>query len=560
MKKKTSPTIYGTVDIGATAVKAVVIEEIGDKKRLLHAESRPLKLAKDFEKESDFNRQVSEAILELNKSLELSKCDKIFSLFYNRELQVKLIDLPSQISINQLQQILPWEAKKLLSANYKDEDFSFAYNVIKESPLSIVLAVVPQSILDVHINILKNAGLKLDSIFTDVFAAQALRPIVDVAGLPAISIVNFGYSGTHLQIFSTGKLKFYRFIPTGTSEMSNPPTEGELEIFSQKIRFSFDYFRAVSKLNQVDNIYFSGGGSQHEMLLPYAQNYFSPTKAYLLDVSSAMDISPVMSKTSIASPQTLSAYIPAIGASLAALGDNSESMDLMTQLKATANKKKMDALAKRLPMSIGLIAFIIAAAFTFYRFNVKSSELKNLEIRLSDVKSAIEATQIKIKNKTSKTNESLLNLNPVAIKTIEKVDAGKHSLHNLFAMAMRLRKPGMRISDILLRNPTEAGQITLLSQEEKFEEEAKEIPLFNSSLASALSEDEIKDDLEGNIVIIHGIAENADQLSHFSEGLNTRPRNQKGELLPQAIKRYLSISSRKTKENKIEFLLKGELR
>ena len=261
MTKKLNPGLYATIDIGTKSVKAVVIEVNDKSKRLLNAESIELAAFDSFTNEEDYNKQITDGISKLVEKLDLTKCQKVISLFYNREFQVKLIDFPNQVKPEQLNQMLFWEAKKLLSTHYKEEEFSYSYCITRGNPLSVALAVVPQTLLNAHMKLFENTGITPASVYTDVFASLALQPIIDIAGLPALSIVNFGHSGTHLNIFSAGKLKFYRFIPTGTSEMTNPPQENELEVYSQKIRFSFDYFRAVSKLTQVDALFFMGGGS-----------------------------------------------------------------------------------------------------------------------------------------------------------------------------------------------------------------------------------------------------------------------------------------------------------
>ncbi|MBP5468959.1 MAG: hypothetical protein J6Z11_06900, partial [Candidatus Riflebacteria bacterium] len=296
MNKKITPGLYGTIDIGTKSVKAIVVEfDSKGNKRLLNTASVDLAPFDTFVNEEEYNQQITEAISNLTNNLDLQKCRKIISLFYNRDLQVKLLDLPSSVKADQLAQVLPWEAKKLLSPHYKEEPFTYSYCITRGNPLSIALAVVPLPLLNAHLKRFENTGIKPDSVYTDVFSTLALQPIVDIAGLPALSIVNFGHTGTHLNIFSAGKLKFYRYIPTGTSELTNPPRENELEMFSQKIRFSFDYFRAVSKLNQVDALFFMGGGSARPEVLNYEQIYFSPKNINYVDVSSEIEIIPVIS-------------------------------------------------------------------------------------------------------------------------------------------------------------------------------------------------------------------------------------------------------------------------
>ena len=567
MTKKLIPGAYAAIDIGTKSVKAIVIEVNDKAKRLLNVESIDLAPFDSFTNEEDYNKQIKEAISKLVKKLELTKCRKIISLFYNREFQVKLIDFPNNVKAEQLGQMLPWEAKKLLSSHYKEEEFSYSYCITRGNPLSVALAVVPQSILNAHIKLFENTGIKPESVYTDVFSALALQPIVDIAGLPALSIVNFGYSGTHLNIFSTGKLKFYRFIPTGTSEMGNPPRESELEMYSQKIRFSFDYFRAVSKLSQVDALFFMGGGSAIPDVLNYEQNYFSPTKINPLDISSEIDISPVISvsfneEVNQENSQKLLPFVPVIGACLADFREDSENLDLLTLFKNKEKEKKLEKLAQTLPVIVGIIALIIGIGILSYLYNHKRETLDNLRVEENSIKTDIDICKGKIQ--TMQEPKFKINLSPASMKIVEPIINNKSSLSTLLYRTMSLRTSGMKIDDILIRNREEAEQITLKSDVDDIynneEIEQDKTSPYLSKLSTEITEDQIKESIEGNIAIIHGYADTPEQVSKFSEGLNSVIKDKNNNALPKAIKRYISINMHKARNRKIEFLLKGELR
>ena len=569
MTKKLNPGLYAAIDIGTKSVKAIVIEVNDKSKRLLNAESIELASFDSFTNEEDYNKQITEAISKLVEKLELTKCKKIISLFYNREFQVKLIDFPNNVKAEQLNQMLPWEAKKLLSSHYKEEEFSYSYCITRGNPLSVALAVVPQSLLNAHMKLFESTGITPDSVYTDVFAALALQPIVDIAGLPALSIVNFGHSGTHLNIFSTGKLKFYRFIPTGTSEMGNPPRENELEMFSQKIRFSFDYFRAVSKLSQVDTLFFMGGGSAIPDVLNYEQNYFAPTKINPLDISSEIDISPVISvsfneEVNTQNSLKLLPFVPAIGGCLADFRDDQENLDLLTLFKNREKEKRLAKLAQTLPLFVGILALIIGLGAFYFLYSNKKEKLDNLRVEESAIKNDIEACNLKIANKTMQEPKYKIKLCPPSMKIVEPIINSNDSLSNLFYRAMSLRTSGMRIEDILIRSSEEAEQINLITDDEDINPNEnfgqEKTSLYISKLSSDITEDQVKESFDGNVAIIHGYADTADQVSKFSEGLNSLVKDKNNNILPKAIKRYISINLRKTRNKKIEFLLKGELR
>ena len=568
MTKKLNPGLYATIDIGTKSVKAVVIEVNDKSKRLLNAESIELAAFDSFTNEEDYNKQITDGISKLVEKLDLTKCQKVISLFYNREFQVKLIDFPNQVKPEQLNQMLFWEAKKLLSTHYKEEEFSYSYCITRGNPLSVVLAVVPQTLLNAHMKLFENTGITPASVYTDVFASLALQPIIDIAGLPALSIVNFGHSGTHLNIFSAGKLKFYRFIPTGTSEMTNPPQENELEVYSQKIRFSFDYFRAVSKLTQVDALFFMGGGSSIPNVLNYEQSYFAPTKINALDVSSGIDISPIISvsfndEVNTENSLKLLPFVPAIGGCLADFREDSDNLDLLTLFKNKEKEKRLAKLAQTIPVFVGIIALLIGLSFIYYLYTNKKEKLDNLAIEKNSIISQIEINNTKISTLSSKKSKYKLKLCPESMKLINPIISNKYKLSNLFIRAMSLRPKDMKIEDILIRNKSEAEQINLKAENndnnfnEGFEQE-KTSP-YMSQLSNEINEDLIKEDIGGNIAIIHGYADTQEQVSKFSEGLNSDYTDKLNRVIPKVLKRYISINMRKARNQRIEFLLKGEL-
>ena len=568
MTKKLNPGLYATIDIGTKSVKAVVIEVNDKSKRLLNAESIELAAFETFTNEDDYKKQITDSISKLVEKLDLTKCQKVISLFYNREFQVKLIDFPNTVKIEQLPQMLFWEAKKLLSAHYKEEEFSYSYCITRGNPLSVVLAVVPQTLLDAHMKLFENTGITPTSVYTDVFSSLALQPIIDIAGLPALSIVNFGHSGTHLNIFSAGKLKFYRFIPTGTAEMSNPPRESELEVYSQKIRFSFDYFRAVSKLTQVDALFFMGGGSAIQNVLNFEQNYFAPTKINALDVSSEIDISPIISvsfneEVNTENSLKLLPYVPAIGGCLADFRDDSDNLDLLTLLKNKEKEKRLAKLAQTIPLFVGIIALLIGLSFIYYLYTNKKENLDNLTIEKNSIQSQIDINETKISSLSSQKSKYRIKLNPQSMKLVQPIISNKYQLSNLFIRAMSVRPKEMKLDNILIRNKSEAEQITLKAEnnDENLNpgmEQEKTSP-YLSQFSTEINEEQIKEDISGNIAIIHGYADTQEQVSRFSESLNTVSTDKIGRVIPRVLKRYISINMRKTRDRRIEFLLKGEL-
>ena len=560
MKQKTQNGLYVAFDIGTVSIKAAVIEITDTARRLAAIEEESIKPLSAFPGEEEHSLQIVEALKNLAARLPLVASRHTSVLFSHRELQVKIIELPNQIQSDQLEKVINWEAKKLLSPIFREEPYTFSYKVIRTTPFSIALAVIPQRLLEKQLELFEAARINLNGAYCDVFAGQALKDIVDISGFPALSIVNFGHSGTHLQIFSAGELKFYRFIPSGMGEMSTPPKDNELEMYAQKIRFSFDYFRAVSKLTQIDNLYLMGGGAAHPSVLPFTRNYFNPTRINIVDISAGVDISPVLPELTTNTPpeerqRRLMPFIPAAGASLAALSDIAGSMNLAGRLQNKIREKQLERLSRSLPLWCGIAGLLLAVVILLSMKNDLNADMAAINKQSDITRINIDATNIKLA-RTRSTSERITKLSPPAEKALAPLlNANITPAEALFFISTH-KPTGMTIDEILVRSLSEAESITMNDESAEISDPGQATPgetqqtPFSTKLVSAdASAQEYHDELSGKILIITGLAENNEQLSSLIEGLSAK----------KAIVRFKTIISRKSGANGIKFLLKGEM-
>jgi hypothetical protein len=564
MKRKIQEGKFVAIDIGSTSVKASILETSASSTRLLSIEEVSYDTPIIHKDDEGSKESLIKALKELNTKLSMSKVANITSLFSHRELQVKILDLPAQIELTDLEKTLAWEAKKLLSSSHKDAPCTFSYKIIRSNPLSVALAVIPTSILEKHIELFKLAGIKLSGIIPEVYANTSLLQMADITGLPAVSIVNIGHSGTHLQIYSAGELKFYRYIPSGMNEMSSPPTNTELEVYTQKIRFSFDYFRAITKLTQVDLLSFLGGGASCDTLLPYAQGYFAPTRITSLDISSMIDITNALSDSNEQGmdakekQKRLLPFIPSIGSSLVMSSAEAKTINLLFRLKETKKLESKLALISNTPHYIFIAVIIIA----FLVSSLYSNHLRKYQARLTGEINEIQANLDELKEKELVFKDEAGN--PLKIlqfsgKTTDVLNplleqpASHVSLANSIIIA---KKYNLFIEEILIKGEEEAESMRLAERNtsNSTEDSEDEINKYLSSMAQVeLNEQELSSQILGDILIIKGYARNEFNLADFTRDL-VHGQN-KGY---RPLTRIKSLQSRKG-SNGVEFLLKGVL-
>ncbi|MDD3000304.1 MAG: hypothetical protein PHF29_00940 [Candidatus Riflebacteria bacterium] len=570
MKKKTHEGNFVTIDIGSVSIKAVVLEINAKTKRLVTVEEEKYAAPLLNREDEQSKVIVVKALKRIYERLSSYKNITIGALYSSRELQVKILDLPQQIQADVLEKTLNWEARKMLSASYKDAPYSYSYKIIRNNPFSVVLSVVPDSLLKKHIDLFKSAGIKLNGLYPEVYSGAALLGMADITGLPAVSVVNVGYVGTHLQIFSAGELKFYRYIPSGMSEMSAKPTAAELEVYSQKIRFSFDYFRAVSKLNQIDLLSFMGGGAASEGFLPYEQSYFSPTKINALDVSSGIDIAAVMSKahneavTAEAKQNFILSFIPAIGGSLAASAGDSDKMNLIAQMTAREKERLYENFVNKMPVyaAVGIVLTALVVSFAYKGLiDEKISEQRN-QIAIQKQKAIeLESEGEIMKDKNGRPIQ-ILKLSGKLGKILNPVVERPDISVALARVRILARENGITPEEILVKTEAEASFINLPASEatsnnsELKKEESETNPYLSSLEQTEMGEQELASSIDGEVCIIKGLGSDASCVAEFAKRLvdaSAGKQRKKGPLL-----RIVSVASRQTPKG-TEFLIKGVL-
>jgi hypothetical protein len=449
MKRIAADGLYLAFDLGTASAKAVVVERVKGQDRLATVDEERLRPATEFPNDLEFRSHQVQTIKRLVERLPIADARAITAVIHHRELQTKIVDLPAQVQPSQIDSVLEWEGKKLLSPTYRSEPFLHSFQVIRATPPTAALTVIPRSILQQIIDLYEEAGVHLTGIIGEVFAGLALKSGLANPGLPAVSLVHVGQANTHLEILSAGDLRFYRHIPAGLGEGSAPPAHGEMDVFSQKIRFSFDYFRAVSKLPLIDEMHFFGGGAIRPGYLDFARSYFAPIKVQFLDVSGRLDISPVLTGDAT----RLLPYCAGIGAVLSTLANPAEAdFDLMIRLRRRERARLLGVLAQTLPLWIFLLGMIAGTALLFSLrrdANEALSEAKGTVSRLEIDISAAKLRLAKLRPKEPTTLRFTRREQAVLQPWLKQRKSGS----DLLSLVARQIPPGLELDEILILPP-----------------------------------------------------------------------------------------------------------
>ncbi len=564
MKTSLADGFYAVFDLGSYAVKAILIERRAGKDRVAALETELIRPVSEFPGESEFREHLVQQLQLVAARLPMGEIRECLSVFNSRELQVKLVELPSQVQPEKLESVLSWEAKKLLSPTYRNEPFMFGWRILRESPPSAILAVIPQVILQKHDELFTAAGIHLMGAYAEVFGSLALKEGSANLGLPALSLLNLGHSGTHLQIFAAGELKFYRFIPSGAGEFSQPALPGEMEGFAQKIRFSFDYFRAVSKLGHIDELLLFGGGATRPEFFSFARDYFSPGKVDTLDVSNAIDISPILPQMSEApgpGPRhvKLLPFLPALGAFRAHADPAANAANLQARLHELAWEARMARLTALLPLWLGIAgALIVVVALLFWRVSL-ADQYEQVRQKAGITANDLLTTRVRL-TRLNQVRVPQVKLSPRDQGALQPFLRSRRSADEILFLAERKRPAGVRLTRVRIQSSSQSEE-DLLKEEEATPDhsqgaapggEEAGMPVPPPATPGGLDpaqDQETVDDPGGDVLAILGWSKGYEGLAAFAEGL----------VQARVLRRVRQIRLVPKGSGEQRFLLKGDL-
>ncbi|HNW34594.1 MAG TPA: hypothetical protein PKM25_06665 [Candidatus Ozemobacteraceae bacterium] len=535
MKRNRPDGFYAAFDLGTFAVKAVVIERRQARDRLFAVEEESLRPLSEFPGESEYRDHQIQALRAIAARLPLKECVEVAALFNSRELQVKIAELPAQIHRDQIDGVLWFEARKLLSPNFKQEPFILGYRLLRDTPPTALITCVPQSLLIRFTDLYEAAEIKLTGVYSEVFASFALRESQEVGARPTLAFANVGYSSTHLTIFAAGELKFYRHIPAGTNEIPAMAESQDLDVYFQKIRFSFDYFRAVSKLGQIDEIRFIGGGPGSGDFLGHAREYFAPTKTGPLDISARLDVATVLSPgTASMGPNEaatrLLPYLPSIGTLLAHLDADGASNDLLGRLLERRREAAISRLTSQVPLFGGVVGLLVILLAMLSLRSGLSTQLEEVRRKAVIERSTVDSLRIKQAGTRSAANATSNMMTPAEKTALRPLLKPHHPPAELLADIAQTRPEGVLLRSIRIMSQfdtgeedeadeaaTEAGEPGTASEAtgNTFAPPPQSVPLR----AAQSGQNETNEELRGRVLEIRGLCKTPESLADFSAAL-----------------------------------------
>ena len=285
------------VDIGSSAVKAVELKvggKGGDEFQLLNIGLEPLPPEAIVDGAIMDSGAVIDAVQNLFQDNRIKTADVSTGVSGNAVI-VKKISLP-QMSEEELAESIHWEAEQYIP--FDIQDVSLDYEVVEGGAaggnMDVLLVAVKKDKISEYTSAITQAGRNPTVVDVDVFALQNCYEInyVPEPGR-VVALLNIGASVMNINVVKDGTSTFNRDIAVGgnqytdaiqkelnlsfeqaealkrgeqvdetSAESLTPILQAVSENISTEIQRTFDFFRATSQEDRVDQIYLSGGAAK----------------------------------------------------------------------------------------------------------------------------------------------------------------------------------------------------------------------------------------------------------------------------------------------------------
>jgi len=282
------------VDIGSSAVKAVELKvggKGGDEYQLLNIGLEPLPPEAIVDGAIMDSGAVIDAVQNLFQDNRIKTNDCATGVSGNAVI-VKKISLP-QMSEEELAESIHWEAEQYIP--FDIQDVSLDYEVVEGGGgggnMDVLLVAVKKDKISEYTSAITQAGRNPTIVDVDVFALQNCYEINYVPDPGrVVALLNIGASIMNINVVKDGFSVFNRDIAVGGNQYTDaiqkdlnlsfeqaealkrgeqvegaspenlhPIIQAVSENISTEIQRTFDFFRATSQEDRVDQIYLSGG-------------------------------------------------------------------------------------------------------------------------------------------------------------------------------------------------------------------------------------------------------------------------------------------------------------
>lgn len=211
--------VFG-LDIGRSFIKVAQVESRGGKKYLTAASlvATPgggiqSESAVELSKISDSIKSVIDAA-----KIQADRC--VVSLVESQVIS-RLIQLPT-LTDKELAAAINWEAEQYIPLPIKE--VVLHYQVVSKpgtgesgGKMDVLLVAAPKRVIEKYLNIVKNAGLRVEAMETE---SQALVRSLTRSGDPPTLIVSMGALSTELVVVQDGHILFTRSIAAGGANLT----------------------------------------------------------------------------------------------------------------------------------------------------------------------------------------------------------------------------------------------------------------------------------------------------------------------------------------------------
>jgi len=289
---KKSKDILG-IDIGSSAIKLVQLREHKGGYQLVNIGLVPL----PPEAIVDNSLMDTSTIVEALKSLVQGVGTKIKSVaasISGSSVIIRKISLPAMTE-EELEDQIQWEAEQYIPFDINDVNLDFQIldtSLADASKMNVLLVASKKEIINDYVTVFAEAGLKLDVIDVDAFAAQcAYEANYEMVPDEVVALVNIGASVTNLNIIKDGLSLFTRDIQMG-GNLYNEELQRQFGIkgeeaeqvklhggsedpqklqdiierindsISMEIRRSIDFYISTAAEEKVHKLFLSGGAAK----------------------------------------------------------------------------------------------------------------------------------------------------------------------------------------------------------------------------------------------------------------------------------------------------------
>ena len=282
------------VDIGSSAVKAVELKvggKVGDEYQLLNIGLEPLPPEAIVDGAIMDSGAVIDAVQNVFQDNRIKTTDCATGVSGNAVI-VKKISLP-QMSEEELAESIHWEAEQYIP--FDIQDVQLDYEVVEGGAtagnMDVLLVAVKKDKISEYTSAIQQAGRNPTIVDVDVFALQNCYEINYVPDPGrVVALLNIGASTMNVNVVRDGASVFNRDIAVGGNQYTDtiqkdlslsfeqaeslklgeqvdgaspeslgPVLGGVSESIVTEIQRTFDFFRATSQEDRVDQIYLSGG-------------------------------------------------------------------------------------------------------------------------------------------------------------------------------------------------------------------------------------------------------------------------------------------------------------